>query len=275
MRKDCHLTYKLQLVAALENQQCKVNYIMKIVALEFYKNGEMQEAFALGGSLEQDKITDKTYPASLQNYLIDTGKEVILVDTGLPVETPDFKKEPNQKLFMGEKIADFLNALQKVGYKPEDIDKIIITHKHADHSGELRTFPNAKVYISEIEANAMNLAGDNIIPVNFKDGSYKNFEESEKITDNIFMVPAYGHTKGNSITIIETDGIHYLIHGDVTYTDEALRRNELSVVFEDKELAKATLDKVRTFVKENDTVYLSTHTPEGITSLEQKFIMKL
>ncbi len=65
---------------------------MKILALEFYKNGRMKESFAFGGSLEKEKINiNKDYPASLQNYLIDTGKEVILVDTGLPVETPILK----------------------------------------------------------------------------------------------------------------------------------------------------------------------------------------
>lgn len=66
-----------------------------------------------------------------------------------------------------------------------------------------------------------------------------------------------------------------MIHGDVTYTDEALRQNQLSVVFEDKGEAIETLNKVRTFIKENDTVYLSTHTPEGVTSLKNKTIMKL
>lgn len=29
---------------------------MKVTALEFYKNGEMKEAFALGGSLDQSEI---------------------------------------------------------------------------------------------------------------------------------------------------------------------------------------------------------------------------
>ncbi|MFL0165674.1 hypothetical protein [Candidatus Clostridium helianthi] len=67
-----------------------------------------------------------------------------------------------------------------------------------------------------------------------------------------------------------------MIHGDVTYTDEALRQNQLSVVFEDKGQASETLNKVRTFIKENDTVYLSTHTPEAVTSLiKNKTIMKL
>jgi glyoxylase-like metal-dependent hydrolase (beta-lactamase superfamily II) len=249
---------------------------MKIEALKFYKNGQMKEAFALGGSMAKEKIReDKIYPASLQNYLIDTGKEVILVDTGLPVETPEFKKEANQSMYMGEKVSDFLGALKSLGYEPKDVDKVIVTHKHPDHTGELRLFSNAKIYMSKIEAEAMNLQTDNIVAVDFKDGAYKNFSESEKIAEGITMLPAYGHTKGNSLVVVEVDGLYYMIHGDVTYTDEALRQNELSVVFEDKDLAKETLEKVREFVENNDTVYLSTHTPEAITALEGKIVMKL
>lgn len=249
---------------------------MKIKALRFYDNGEMKEGFALGGSLKPEEIdVNKIYPASLQNYLIDTGKEVILIDTGLPSETPEFERKPDQKLYMGDKVADFVTALNNVGYKPEDIDKVVITHKHPDHSGELRLFNHAKVYISEIEANAMKLSAPNIVKVNFKDGAYKNFDKREKITEGVTMLPAYGHTKGNSIVIAESEGLYYMFHGDVTYTDEALRRNELSVVFEDKELAMKTLEKVREFIKQNKTIYLSTHTPESLTSLEQKKIMIL
>lgn len=249
---------------------------MKIVALEFYKNGFMREAFAFGGSVEKEKIDlSKNYESSLQNYLIDTGKEVILIDTGVPVETPDMEAKPGQMIFTGEKVNNFVDALKKVGYEPKDIDKVIVTHKHPDHTGELRLFKNSKIYISEIEAEAMDLKGDNIVRVNFDDGEYKNFKESQKISENIFMLPAYGHTKGNSIVVAKFEGLHYMFHGDVTYTDEALRRNALSVVFEDIESAKETLEKVREFVKENNTVYLSTHTPESIVSLKEKRVMKL
>ncbi|WP_459478348.1 MBL fold metallo-hydrolase [Clostridium saccharoperbutylacetonicum] len=249
---------------------------MKIVALEFYKNGRMNESFALGGSLEKEKINvNKKYPASLQNYLIDTGKEVILVDTGLPIETPDFEDKPDQAMFMGEKVADFKQALKNVGYKIEDVSKIILTHKHPDHAGELRLFDHAKIFMSRIEAEAMKLTSENVVKVDFTDGEYKNFEKSQMIAENIVMLPAYGHTTGNSLVVVEDNGICYMIHGDVTYTDEALRQNQLSVVFEDKELAKETLEIVRTFIKENDTVYLSTHTPEGVAALENNIIMKL
>lgn len=249
---------------------------MKILALEFYKNGRMKESFAFGGSLEKEKINiNKDYPASLQNYLIDTGKDVILVDTGLPVESPDFEDKPDQALYMGEKIANFKEALKNVGYTPEDVSKVVLTHKHPDHAGELRMFNHSKIYISKIELEAMNIAGDNLVEVNFTDGQYKNFDKRQIISENIYMLPAYGHTTGNSLIVVYDNGIHYMIHGDVTYTDEALRQNQLSVVFEDKGQAIETLNKVRTFIKENDTVYLSTHTPEGVTSLKNNTIMKL
>ncbi|OOM78527.1 N-acyl homoserine lactonase [Clostridium puniceum] len=249
---------------------------MKILALEFYKNGEMKEAFALGGSLEKEKINpNKKYGASLQNYLVDTGNDVILVDTGLPVETPDFEPKPDQMLYMGEKVADFKTALKSIGYEPKDITKVLLTHKHPDHAGELRLFDHAKIYLSRIEADAMNLNGENVVRVDFKDGEYKNFEKSEIISENIVMIPAYGHTTGNSLILVKDGDKHYMIHGDITYTDEALRQNQLSVVFEDKDLAKETLNGVRSFIKENNTVYLSTHTPEGLSSLKNDTIMKL
>ncbi|NKF05659.1 MBL fold metallo-hydrolase [Clostridium gasigenes] len=249
---------------------------MKIVALEFYKNGHMKEAFAFGGSIEKENISEsKRYEASLQNYLIDTGKEVILIDTGLPVETPDMKEQPDQMIYTGEKVNNFIDALKEAGYETKDIDKVVVTHKHPDHSGELRLFKDAKIYISEIEAEAMNLNGENIVKVNFEDGEYKNFKESKKIAENIFMLPAYGHTKGNSMVVAEFEGLQYMFHGDVTYTDEALRQNALSVVFEDKALAKDTLDNVREFIMKNDTIYLSTHTPEALISLKEKKVMRL
>ena len=131
---------------------------MKILALEFYNNGFMREAFAFGGSAEKENIDQsKNYESSLQNYLIDTGKEVILVDTGVPVETPEVDPQPGQMIYQGKKVNNFVDALKNLGYEPKDVDKVIVTHKHPDHTGELRLFNHAKIYISEIEADAILL----------------------------------------------------------------------------------------------------------------------
>jgi glyoxylase-like metal-dependent hydrolase (beta-lactamase superfamily II) len=105
--------------------------------------------------------------------------------------------------------------------------------------------------------------------------SYKNFPRAQRVADNIWFIEAKGHTKGNSIVIAENDGLFYLMHGDVTYCDAALKANKLSIVFEDAEAARETLDRVRQFVKDNPTVYLSTHCPEGYENLEMKRVMTL
>lgn len=249
---------------------------MDIKAVKLYENGFMTQSFAFGGEEGGDKF-DHTikYRSSLQNYLIDTGEEVILIDTGMPKETPDMPRNDDAPLYMGEKIADYVTALENLGYKKEDVSKIIITHKHDDHTGEIRSFPNAKVYISKTEAEEMKLEKDNIIPVEFTSGPYHNFNKSEKITDNIYLIEAKGHTTGNSIVIAENDDKYYMFHGDVTYTDEALYANKLSVVFEDMKLARETLDNVREFISNNPTIYLSTHTPLGPENLENNYIIDL
>lgn len=247
---------------------------MKILPLIFFENGYMKEAFVFGGSAPKDKIdANKIYPSSLQNYLIDTGTEVILVDTGLPDEMPSPEKKEGQMIYSGEKVSTFSESLKKLGYKLENVDKVILTHKHPDYSGELSSFTKAKIYVSEIEADAMKLSGDNIEKVTFTQGSYHNFEKSQQIAKGIYMLPAYGHTKGNSIVVVEDEDLFYMIHGDVTYCDSALHKGYLSMIFEDLNAAQETLETVKEFIRHNKTVYLSTHTPEGIENLKNKKIM--
>ena len=43
------------------------------------------------------------------------------------------------------------------------------------------------------------------------------------------MIEAIGHTNGNSIIIAQDGDLFYMFHGDVTYTDEALYENKLSI----------------------------------------------
>ena len=164
-----------------------------------------------------------------------------------------------------------MDALADLGYKPEQVSKILVTHKHADHTGRLSAFPNATIYAGQEECVADELKDlPNVTPVSFTDGAYYNFPESQKIADGVTYIKAKGHTMGNSIVIVESDGLFYMIHGDVTYTDEALYQNKLSVVFEDKAAARETLDRVRDFIAHHPTVYLSTHTPLGYENLEAK-----
>lgn len=248
---------------------------MKIKAIRMFDGGFMNQQFAFGGESKEDTDEQIIYRSSLQNFLIDTGTEVILVDTGFQNEFAAPPKKLGAPLYMGEKICDFMEAFSALNYKPEQVTKILITHKHPDHTAALQYFPNAKVYISPEDADAMQLPeGGNIVRSQYKD-SFKNFPRAEKVADGVWFIEAKGHTKGNSIIIAEQDGLFYMMHGDVTYCDAALKANKLSIVYEDLDAARQTLDRVREFVQNNPTVYLSTHCPEGYENLEMKRVMKL
>ena len=250
---------------------------MEIKAVKFRKDGFYSQPFAFGGEEGVEKFDKNVrYRGSLQNYLIDTGDEVILVDTGLPYGTPEEKPDENSAVFTGKDICSYLEALERLGYKKEQVTKILLTHKHSDHSGELKSFPNAKVYVNKDELSALELQGlTNLIPVEFNDGPYYNFPESQKIKDGIYFIKAKGHTNGNSIVVVENDGLFYMLHGDITYVDEALYENKLSVVYDDLDAARITLNRVIEFVKNHPTVYCGTHTPQGYENLEAKRVMDL
>ncbi len=250
---------------------------MIIRAIQFRRDGFYSQPFAFGGEEGPDKFDPNVrYRGSLQNYLIDTGDEVILVDTGLPAGTPEENPDESTPAFTGRDTASYMEAFAALGYRPEQVTKILLTHKHADHSGELKSFPRAAIYVNAEELSAPELQGlENVVPVSFSDGAYYNFPESQKICEGVRYIKAKGHTNGNSIVIAEKDGLFYMLHGDITYVDEALYENKLSVVYEDLPAARETLDRVRAFVRRHPTVYCGTHTPQGYENLEAARVIDL
>ncbi len=93
---------------------------MEIKAVKFRKDGFYSQPFVMGGEEGPGKFDRNIrYRGSLQNYLIDN-----------------------------------MEAFAALGYKPEQVTKILLTHKHADHSGELKSYPNAKVYVNADEMDA-------------------------------------------------------------------------------------------------------------------------
>ena len=89
------------------------------------------------------------------------------------------------------------------------------------------------------------------------------------------MIPAPGHTYGNSIIIAEDGDLFVMIHGDITYVDEAMYADRLSTVYDDIYLARSTQNAIREFIKNHPTVYCGTHTPQGYENLEARRVMDL
>ena len=62
--------------------------------------------------------------------------------------------------------------------------------------------------------------------------------------------------------------LFYMLHGDISYTDEAMYADRLSTVYDDIYLARSTQNTIREFIRNHPTVYCGTHTPLGYENLE-------
>jgi len=91
--------------------------------------------------------------------LVETNQGLALVDTGPglqdythPTWFTQFFRIITSMPFDPEEAA--VNQVQRLGYQPEDIKHIILTHMHFDHCGGLPDFPSAKVHVHKKEYEA-------------------------------------------------------------------------------------------------------------------------
>ena len=159
--------------------------------------------------------TPGTAHVAQDGYLIDTGFEVILVDTGQRASHTGSTPQPNPHAHTRECNQNYLRALHALGYRPEQVTRIIVTHNQPYHTAALNCFPQAKIYISAQEAATLNLCGNNIVIADCPQ-RYHDFARAQKITDGIYYVEDERHDSPHDIVIIEDHGHHYMIHSDLT-----------------------------------------------------------
>lgn len=177
--------------------------------------------------------------------LVETDDGLALVDTGLGCA--DYEQPPwrVRLLITLNKVPcdtreTAISQVVQLGYAPEDVRHIVLTHMHSDHSGGLPDFPWAKVHVFAREYEAAK----NPRPLSFLDrvgiepahwahtpqwvihqAQYKSWlgldcmpiigsEES-----GILLVPLHGHTPGHCGVAVAGDD-HWLLHcGDAFVRD--------------------------------------------------------
>jgi glyoxylase-like metal-dependent hydrolase (beta-lactamase superfamily II) len=165
----------------------------------------------------------------MRSLLIQTDEQRILVDTGYGDKLSD--KERGFIRLSGER--RLLASLEKLGVGPLDVDLVINTHLHADHcggntrydgDGELvPTFPWATCCIQRLEL------ADALFPNERTRATYlrENFQPLEeagllrilsgdtRLTDEVRVVVAPGHTRAHQCVVIESGGQTAMFLGDV------------------------------------------------------------
>lgn len=191
----------------------------------FLQHAEEKE---LNRALDRMFVGNPKMTTAVNAYLINTGKNLVLVDAGAA------------GLF-GPTLGNLVQNLKAAGYSPEQVDHIVITHLHADHVGGINDqagkplFPNASVSVSQAENDfwlskdiaakappAMQgffqMAQASAAPYQAS-GQWKPIPGAGtgEIVPGITAVNASGHTPGHRIYIVESQGQKLVITGDMLH----------------------------------------------------------
>lgn len=177
--------------------------------------------------------------------LIESDQGLILVDTGFgtrDVADPhhrlsEFFLQMNQIQLRPEETA--LAQVKRLGFKPEDVRHIVITHLDFDHAGGLEDFPNATVHLTAREKEVADAqeGGAFVGTRRYRPGqwdevtSWKMYpmgggerwfgfdavRDLAGLPPEILLIPLAGHTWGHSGVAIKEDDGGWLLHAGDAY----------------------------------------------------------
>src|SRR5581483_357035 len=165
----------------------------------------------------------KSVSATVQGYLVNTGSKLVLIDAGAGGH------------WGPPTLGKLVQNLKASGYKPEQVDLVLLTHLHADHAGGIyengqRVFPNATVMMKKADADFwlskeimakapeeakifFTVAQDAAAPY-IAAGKWTPYEGMDEIAPGIAPYAIPGHTPGHTGYMISSKGQSLLVWGE-------------------------------------------------------------
>ena len=211
------------------------------------------------------------FDGSVAGFLVNTGRQLILVDTGLG----HFGGFPGTG-----KLAANLRA---AGYRPEQVDLVLITHLHFDHIGGLltgngkRAFPNAVVKMSRAESDywlsreeAAKAPKDSQPMFDYARQAaapylaakrWKPFDGTGELVPGVRPYPLVGHTPGHTGYEFASKGQRMLAWGDTLHVAPVqFGHPEIGIAFDlDPQQAIDQRLKLFAMLAEDGTVVAAPH----------------
>jgi glyoxylase-like metal-dependent hydrolase (beta-lactamase superfamily II) len=133
------------------------------------------------GSFQRDD-SGKVFDAHSSSVLIRTDERMIVVDTSTSYMKPAIK-----------------TSFKQIGVFPKDVDTVVLTHSHHDHTGNNDMFENAAILMHPEEQSTVAGA--------------KPLEADKELAPGVKIVHTPGHTRGSISVFVKADQ-KYAIAGD-------------------------------------------------------------
>jgi glyoxylase-like metal-dependent hydrolase (beta-lactamase superfamily II) len=214
---------------------------------------------------------DDTLIASVHALLVEAPGLRLIVDTCVGNDKP-------RNMTGGNPLTtSFLQQLADVGWSRESIDIVVCTHLHVDHVGWntmlvdgkwIPTFPNARYLIGKREFEHWSregdeeqraIMGDSVAPV-FDAGLVELVEMDYRISPELRLRPTPGHTPGHVSVMIESEGQHAVITGDISHHPCQMAHPEWATAYDsDGQAAKDTRAKLFAEWADQPILVIGTH----------------
>ncbi len=213
----------------------------------------------------------------------------ILIDTGMhPDASTDLRRDfgtPMSLLFRSMRPADapFDEQLRALSIEPRDVEQVIMTHLHVDHTSGMRLLPNAEFTCSRAEWSAArgrfaagrgyvrhHLPPDSRVRlVDFeRDGkAYGPFSKTiDLLADgSVRLISTPGHTPGHlSVLLTLADDRRVLVIGDAAYTLRNIREEILPMFTAGDEDSLRSMREIGAFAQgEPEAILVPSHDPSA------------
>jgi glyoxylase-like metal-dependent hydrolase (beta-lactamase superfamily II) len=218
---------------------------------------------------------------------------VLLIDTGFhPDASEKLRKDfgtPMALLFHNLKPAElpYEEQLRHIGVEASDVERVIMTHLHVDHTGGIRRLPKARFVCAREEwraATSKGAAGKGYVAHHMPPESrvelvdfaaqgepYGPFSATIDLLGDgsIRLLSTPGHTLGHMSALVRVRGDHQvLVVGDAAYTLRSIHEEALPLLTVDDELYLRSLREIGEYARrEPEATLVPFHDPTAWRSV--------